>query len=161
MADSDDQDRQDIIDKLEAELKVTDKALIEMDEREFEDWMKHMTDGIACLAHESLEAKACADREADESLEAKACVDREADESRSASDSHDLLRDLREDRIKEWHVQWHSKAIQASMAKERLFKFRHKANFEYLERLFLSLEWFLVSAGTQRSLIPLANGNFS
>lgn len=147
MADRDDQDPQKIADKLEAGLEVTDEALAQMDVGKFRDWMNHMIDGISCLAHDSLEAKACADRE--------------MDESRSAFNSHDLLRDLREDRRKEWHAQWRTGTIQARMAEEHLFRFRPKANFEYLKNLFLSLEWFLVSAGTQRFLIQQANGDFS
>lgn len=130
-ADSDDQDPQDIIDEFDHELQVSDEALVRMDEGTFRDWMEAMTDGIACLAHESLEAKARADRE--------------TRKSRSALRSIDIVRGNRDGRIEEWRKSWRTDEIRALTVRAVLDRPKYKANFGYLAHCFMSLDWFLVS----------------
>lgn len=105
--------------------------------------MDNMTDGIACLAEECLEAKARADTEMDQSL--------------SALNPDDFLRQEREGRIKEWQRSWRTEEVQALMLQDVQFRPKYKANFGYLANRFLSLDWFLVSAGPQKSVIQRAN----
>ena len=146
-------DPQDVIDEFDAELEVSDEDLEQMDKRKFKAWMKHMVDGIACLANQSLEAKAQADME--------------TSKSRSELNSDDLLRQEREsrqerkDRIKKWHKSWHTEDVQALMIQDVQFRPEYKANFGYLANHFLSLDWFLVSAGPQTSVIYRANESSS
>ena len=129
-------DRQEILDKLEAKLEVSDDVLEQMNRGEFRNWIDIVTEGIACLA--------------DDSLEAKAGADRETDKSRSELDLLDDVRQTRERYIAEWHKGWQTAEIQALVATSN--RPRCKANFKIIEKA-LGLCWFLVSAGHASSMI--------
>ena len=94
MTDSDDSqdadvlDPQDIINKFDLGLAVSDKALLQMDRPDFRDWMVVMTEGIACLA--------------DQCLKARAIAEGEMDKSPSPLESLNLFRRSQKDRIAEW-----------------------------------------------------------
>ena len=124
-------DPQDILDELEAKLKVSDDILERMDRGEFRNWMDIVTDGIACLAHESLEAKARADRE--------------TDKSRVELDLLDEVRHAQERYIEEWHKGWQTAEIQALVATSD--RPMSKTNFKLIDKVLMSFGWFLVSAG--------------
>ncbi|KWU46146.1 hypothetical protein RHOSPDRAFT_24714 [Rhodotorula sp. JG-1b] len=94
---------------------------------EFRYWMDIVTDGIACLAHESLEAKARADRE--------------TDKSRVELDLLDEVRHAQERYIEEWHKGWQTAEIQALVATSD--RPRSKTNFKLIDKVLMSFGWFL------------------
>ena len=129
-------DRQDILDKFDLGLAELDEDLIEMDEGEFREWTDTMTAGIACLARDSLEAKARKDREMDNSCSQPDFLD------------SDSIRVIHEKYIKNWQEGWQTTEIRKLRAHYSASdRPRLKKNFGFIANAFLRLGWFLVSAG--------------
>lgn len=140
---TDSDDPQQIIDKFYEELAVSDQDLIRMDKGGFRNWMDAMTDGIACLAEQSLQANAP--------------TDQELPKSSPARKSLDMVRIDRERHIEEWRKSWRTEDIQALMVQNLFLRPWYKPKFEYLAQLFKGLEWLLVSAGTRGAVIQRAD----
>ncbi|TKA54363.1 hypothetical protein B0A53_03458 [Rhodotorula sp. CCFEE 5036] len=127
---TDSDDPQQMIDKFYEELAVSDQDLIRMDKGGFRNWMDAMTDGIACLAEQSLQANAP--------------TDQELPKSSPARKSLDMVRIDRERHIEEWRKSWRTEDIQALMVQNLFLRPWYKPKFEYLAQLFKGLEWLLI-----------------